>query len=57
MGVGGLGGSCGKLKPAWAWMEALEGLYLPRFPDGCSVFFHATLHFALVITYGPLGSM
>lgn len=57
MGIGGLGGTYGKLKPAWAWMETMEALYLPQFPDSCPVFFHATLHFALLITYGPLENM
>ena len=38
-------------------METLEALYLPQFPDSCYVFFHAALHFALLITHGgwPLG--
>lgn len=38
-------------------METVEALYLPQFPDSCSVFFHAALHFVLLITYGgwPLG--
>ena len=38
-------------------METLEALYLPQFPDSCYVFFHAVLHFALLITHGgwPLG--
>lgn len=31
----------------------LEALYLPRFPDSCSVFFHAAMHFALLIIYAP----
>lgn len=38
-------------------METMEALYLPQFPDSCSVFFHAALHFVLLITYRgwPLG--
>lgn len=38
-------------------METVETLYLPQFPDSCSVFFHVSLHFVLLITYGgwPLG--
>lgn len=38
-------------------METLEALYLPQFPESCFVFFHAALHFVLLITYGgqPLG--
>lgn len=46
--------SLGQLGPR---METMEFLYLPQFPDSCSVFFHAALHFALLITNGPLGSM
>lgn len=31
-------------------METLEALYLPQFPDSCSVFVHTALYLALWIT-------
>lgn len=38
-------------------METMEAVYLPQFPNSCSVFFHVSLHFVLLLIYGdwPLG--